>query len=255
VTYRAGVTKTIVITGAGSGFGRGAAIELAARGHRVVATTETAEQAEALAAEHPELETRKLDVTDAADVAGVAEIDPDVLINNAGFGVMAPLSSVPLDRMKAGFEVNVFGMVAMSQAVIPGMKAKGAGRIINMSSIAGVLSGPMTAPYAMTKHAVEAFTKALRDELAPYGIDVTKLNPGPYDTGFNDAMVNGIATYIEDGDTPAAEAEAFVREIVLTGQLDPDEVVQAMADLAEAETTPVETFLPPGILALINPPG
>jgi hypothetical protein len=68
-------------------------------------------------------------------------------------------------------------------------------------------------------------------------------------------MVNGIATYIEDGDTPAAEAEAFVREIVLTGQLDPDEVVQAMADLAEAETTPVETFLPPEILALINPPG
>jgi short-subunit dehydrogenase len=188
-------------------------------------------------------------------VAGVAQLDPDVLINNAGFGVMAPLSSVPLDRMKAGFEVNVFGMVAMSQAVIPGMKARGSGRIINMSSIAGVLSGPMTAPYAMTKHAVEAFTKALRDEVAPYGIDVTKLNPGPYDTGFNDNMVNGIATYIDDGDEPAAAHEEFVRAIVLTGQLDPDEVVQAMADLTEAEATPVETFLPPGILDLINPQG
>lgn len=249
------MAKTVVITGAGSGFGKGAAIELAARGHRVIATTETVEQADALAAEHPELTTRKLDVTDPADVAGAADLDADVLINNAGFGVMAPLSSVPLERMKAGFEVNVFGMVAMCQAVIPGMKAKGAGRIINMSSIAGVLSGPMTAPYAMTKHAVEAFTKALRDELAPYGIDVTKLNPGPYDTGFNDAMVNGIATYIEEGDTPAAEAEAFVRAIVLTGQLDPDEVVQAMADLTEADETPVETFLPPGIIELINPQG
>jgi short-subunit dehydrogenase len=149
--------------------------------------------------------------------------------------------------------VNVFGMVAMSQAVIPGMKARGAGRIINMSSIAGVLSGPMTAPYAMTKHAVEAFTKALRDEVAPYGIDVTKLNPGPYDTGFNDAMVNGIADYIEDGDAPAEAAEEFVRAIVLTGQLDPDEVVQAMADLTEADTTPVETFLPPGIQELLAP--
>jgi short-subunit dehydrogenase len=198
---------------------------------------------------------RKLDVTDADDVRGVAGLEPDVLINNAGLGVMAPLTSVPLDRMKAGFEVNVFGMVAMCQAVIPGMKAKGAGRIINMSSIAGVLSGPMTAPYAMTKHAVEAFTKALRDELAPYGIDVTKLNPGPYDTGFNDVMVNGIAAYIDEGDAPAAEAEAFVRAIVLTGQLDPDEVVQAMADLTEADETPVETFLPAGILELINPPG
>ena len=221
----------------------------------MIATTETAEQAEALAAEHPGLTTQKLDVTDPADVAGAADLDADVLVNNAGFGVMAPLATVPLERMKAGFEVNVFGMVAMCQAVVPGMKARGGGRIINMSSIAGVLSGPMTAPYAMTKHAVEAFSKALRDELAPYGIDVTKVNPGPYDTGFNDAMVNGIASYIEEGDAPAEAAEAFVREIVLTGQLDPDEVVQAVADLVEADETPVETFLPPEILALINPPG
>jgi NAD(P)-dependent dehydrogenase (short-subunit alcohol dehydrogenase family) len=158
---------------------------------------------------------------------------------------------VPLDLLKSGFEVNVFGMVAMSQAVIPGMKAKGAGRIINMSSVAGVLSGAMTAPYAMTKHAVEAFTVALRAELAPYGIDVTKLNPGPYDTGFNDAMVDGIAGHIEEGDAPAAAAEEFLRAILLTGQLDPDEVVQAMADLAEATETPAETFLPPGIKELL----
>jgi NAD(P)-dependent dehydrogenase (short-subunit alcohol dehydrogenase family) len=245
------VAKTIVITGAGSGFGKGAAIELAARGHEVIATTETVEQAEALEAEHPEVTAMKLDVTDADDVEKVGELDPDVLINNAGLGVMAPLPSVPLERLKAGFEVNVFGMVAMSQAVIPAMRARGTGRIINMSSIAGVLSGPMTAPYAMTKHAVEAFTRALRDELAPYGIDVTKLNPGPYDTGFNDAMVNGIAAHIEEGDAPAAEAEEFVRAVVLTGQRDPDEVVQAMADLAEAEATPVETFLPDGIEEMI----
>ena len=248
------MAKTVVITGAGSGFGKGIAVELAGRGHRVIATTETAAQAAALAAEHPELTTRKLDVTDPVDVAGAADLDADVLVNNAGFGVMAPLTTVPIERMKAGFEVNVFGMVAMCQAVVPGMKARGGGRIINMSSIAGVLSGPMTAPYAMTKHAVEAFSKALRDELAPYGIDVTKVNPGPYDTGFNDDMVNGIATYIEEGDAPAEAAEAFVREIVLTGQLDPDEVVQAVADLVEADETPVETFLPPEILALINPP-
>lgn len=245
------MTKTILITGAGSGFGKGAAIELAARGHHVIATTETTEQADALASEHSELTVMKLDVTDSADVAKVAGLDPDVLVNNAGFGVMAPLAQVPLDRLKAGFEVNVFGMVAMSQAAIPGMKAKGAGRIINMSSIAGVMSGPMTAPYAMTKHAVEAFSTALRDELAPHGIDVTKLNPGPYDTGFNDRMVNGIAGYIEDGDAPAVEAEELIRALVLGGQLDPDEVVQAIADLAEAEKTPAETFLPAGIREMI----
>ena len=244
------MAKTVLISGAGSGFGKGAAIELARRGHRVIATTETAEQTEALTAEHPELTAMKLDVTDADDVGRVGEIDPDVLINNAGFGVMAPLSSVPLEQLKAGFEVNVFGMVAMSQAAIPGMKAKGAGRIINVSSISGVVPGPMTGPYAMTKHAVEAFSRTLRDELAPHGIDVTKVNPGPYDTGFNDAMVDGIAAHIDEGDAPAAQAEEFIRAVVLTDQRDPDEVVQAIADLAEAEATPVETFLPPEIEAL-----
>ncbi len=246
------MAKTILITGAGSGFGKGAAIELASRGHRVFATTETTAQAEELGTTHAELTAVKLDVTDADDVAQVGGIDPDVLINNAGFGVMAPLSHVPLERLKAGFDVNVFGMVAMTQAAIPGMKAKGAGRIINMSSVAGVLSGPMTAPYAMTKHAVEAFTVALRDELSPYGIDVTKINPGPYDTGFNDAMVNGIAGYIEDGDAAATALEELVRAIVLTGQLDPDEVVQTMANLAEADETPIETFLPEGIKELLR---
>lgn len=246
------MAKTILITGAGSGFGKGAAIELASRGHRVFATTETTAQAEQLGAEHPELTALKLDITNPSDVAKVREIDPDVLINNAGYGVMAPLSHVPLDRLKAGFEVNVFGMVAMSQAAIVGMKAKGVGRIINMSSVAGVLSGPMTAPYAMTKHAVEAFSTALRAEVAPYGIDVTKLNPGPYNTGFNDTMVNGIAGYIEDGDAPAAAAEEFVRAIVLTDQLDPNEVVQTMADLAEADETPAETFLPAGIKEMLS---
>jgi len=245
------MAKNILITGAGSGFGKGAAVELAKRGHNVIATTETGEQASALASEHPELTTMKLDVTSDTDVAKAADLDVDVLINNAGFGLMAPLSTVPLDRMRKGFDVNVFGMVAMCQSVIPSMKAKGSGRIINLSSIAGVFSGPMTAPYAMTKHSVEAFTVALRQELEPHGVDVTKLNPGPYNTGFNDFMVEGIAEHLDDDDAPAHEQESFVRALVLEGQLDPDEVVQALADLSEAAETPVETFLPEGIKDLI----
>jgi NAD(P)-dependent dehydrogenase (short-subunit alcohol dehydrogenase family) len=246
------MTKRVLITGAGSGFGKGAAVELAKRGHEVIATTETEDQASALGAEHPGLTTRKLDVTDPTDVASAAELDLDVLINNAGFGLMAPLSTVPLDRMRKGFEVNVFGMVAMCQSVIPSMRAKGSGRIINLSSIAGVFSGPMTAPYAMTKHSVEAFTRALREELAPHGVDVCKLNPGPYNTGFNDFMVEGIAEHLDDDDAPAHEQEATVRALVLEGQLDPAEVVQTMADLTEADQTPLETFLPDGIKAMID---
>lgn len=244
--------RTVLVTGAGSGFGKGAAIELASRGHAVIAATETAAQADALAAEHPELTTMKLDVTSSEDIAQVPALEVDVLINNAGMGVMGPLATVPMEKVRAVFEVNVFGMVAMSQAVIPGMKERGSGRIINVSSVAGILASPLTSPYAMTKHAVEAFTKSLRGELAPHGIDVTKVNPGPYNTGFNDRMVDGITEWIDPGDASANETNAVVRQVVLTDQLDPSEVANTLADLTEADETPPETLLPEGIGELLQ---
>lgn len=247
MTYGDGMTRTVLITGAGSGFGKGAAIELARRGHRVVATTETQAQADALAAEHPELIVMKLDVTDPADIAKAPPLGVDVLINNAGLGVLGPMATMPMERIRACFEVNVFGMVAMTQAVIPGMIERGWGRIINVSSVAGVMSAAHGSPYCMTKHAVEALTKSLRPELAPLGIDVTKVNPGPYDTGFNDRMVNAIPQYLDPDDTAAREAHAALAAMILQGQLDPSEVSMALADLTEADTTPEETFLPAGI--------
>jgi len=241
----------ILITGAGSGFGKGVALELARRGHAVTAATLTTEEAAEMAAAHPEISTMKLDVTDAGDVAKVADLSIDVLVNNAGRGLMAPLSNVPLDEVRKTFDVNLFGMLAMCQAAIPAMKVRGSGRIINVSSIAGVLSGAMSAPYAMTKHAVEALTVAMREELAPHGVDVTKINPGPYLTGFNDRMVDGIEPYIEPGDESAAAAHQFMKS-VMENQADPQEIVVAIADLAEAETTPLETFLPEGIRAMLD---
>ena len=243
--------RKVLITGAGSGFGRAAAVELSRRGHDVLAACETDAQAEALVAEHPDLTAITLDVTDDADVAGAADLGVDVLINNAGVGVVGPMASVPMADVRRSFEVNVFGMVALSQAVIPGMRARGWGRIVNVSSIAGVLASPLGSPYSMTKHAVEAFTKSLRAELAPHGIDVTKVNPGPYSTGFNDRMVNGIPDFIEDGDTSATEIHAIVSDVILKDQLDPSEVALALADLVEADETPQEVFLPEGIRDLL----
>ncbi|NND76079.1 MAG: SDR family NAD(P)-dependent oxidoreductase [Ilumatobacter sp.] len=244
--------RTILVTGAGSGFGKGTAVELAARGHDVIATTETRQQADGLAADHPELRTLKLDVTSTNDVALVPDLDVDVLINNAGMGVMGPMATVPMEQVRAVFDVNVFGMVAMTQAVVPGMRARGWGRIINVSSVAGILASPLTSPYSMTKHAVEAFTKSLRGELAPHGIDVTKVNPGPYDTGFNDRMVDGISEHIAKGDDATLAANEMVRQVVLTDQLDPNDVVITLADLAEADETPPETLLPDGIGELLK---
>ncbi|WP_394933875.1 SDR family NAD(P)-dependent oxidoreductase [uncultured Ilumatobacter sp.] len=244
--------RTILITGAGSGFGKGAAIELASRGHSVVATTETQEQADALAVEHPELTTIKLDVTSSDDIAQAAGLKIDVLINNAGMGVMAPMATVPMDKVRASFNVNVFGMVELAQAVVPGMMERGSGRIINVSSVAGKLASPLTSPYCMTKHAVEAFTISLRGELAPHGIDVCKVNPGPYNTGFNDRMVDGITEHIAAGDEATFSANQMVRDIVLTDQLDPADVVTTLANLVEADETPLETLLPEGIGELLQ---
>ena len=241
----------ILITGAGSGFGKGAALELAKRGHSVTAATFSQAEADEMAAAHPELSTMKLDVTNADDVAQISGMDIDVLVNNAGRGCMAPLTNVPLDEVRATFEVNVFGMLAMCQAAIPGMKTRGTGRIINVSSIAGVLAGAMSSPYAMTKHAVEALTLSMREELAPYGVDVIKINPGPYLTGFNDRMVDGVAPYIEEGDEPAANAHQFMKD-VMKDQADPQEICIAIADLAEAEDAPLETFLPEGIKGMLD---
>jgi len=241
----------ILVTGAGSGFGKGVALELATRGHAVTAATLLQDEAAAVSAAHENITGLALDVTDPSHVAAAGDLDVDVLINNAGRGLMAPLSNVPLDEVRKTFDVNVFGMLAMCQAVIPGMRTRGSGRIINVSSIAGVLSGAMSAPYAMTKHSVEALSVALREELAPYGIDVTKINPGPYLTGFNDRMVDGIDQYLPSGDAPAEAARDFLKQ-VMENQADPQEIVLAISDLAEAVETPIETFLPEGIKDMLQ---
>jgi len=244
------MTKTVLITGAGSGFGKGAALALAERGHKVVATTETDEQAEALRTEAPQLTVEKVDIT-SSDVRKAADWDIDVLINNAGAGQTGPMADVPLDRVRHLFEVNVFGTLAITQSVLPRLVAKGAGRIIIVSSIAGVVSGPAFGPYSMTKHALEAMGKAMRAELASQGIDVTLLNPGPYLTGFNDRMADSMWEWFGAGslNAPATPLFEMMRDFVTKGQMDPAEVVTRMVELTEAETTTENNFVPPDILS------
>jgi NAD(P)-dependent dehydrogenase (short-subunit alcohol dehydrogenase family) len=244
------MTKTVVITGAGSGFGKGTSLALAARGHQVIATTETEEQAKALRAEAPELTVEKLDIT-SADVSKAADWDIDVLINNAGAGQTGPMADVPIDRVRRLFEVNVFGTLSITQHVLPRMVAKGAGRVIIVSSIAGVMSGPAFGPYSMTKHALEAMGKAMRAELAPQGIDVTLINPGPYLTGFNDRMADSMWEWFGDDSlsAPATPMFQMMREMVTNGQMDPAEVVTRLVELTEADSTTENNFVPPEILA------
>jgi NAD(P)-dependent dehydrogenase (short-subunit alcohol dehydrogenase family) len=247
------MSKTIMITGAGSGFGRLAALELASQGYHVIATTETLEQAATLRAESPHLQVEKLDIT-TADVDKVHAWDIDVLIDNAGAGQTGPIADVPLERLRYLFEVNVFGTMNVTQAVLKGMVAKKSGRIIIMSSIAGVLSAPAFGPYSMTKHAIEAMGKAMRAELAPLGIDVTLINPGPYLTGFNDRMADSMWEWFGDQSLNGSEAELFhvIGDFVTTGQRDPMEVAHRLVELVEAETTTENNFVPEDIRAQLG---
>lgn len=242
------MSKNVLITGAGSGFGKMAAEALAARGHHVIATTETQAQADSLQAAYPNWTVAKLDVT-SADVEKVRSWDIDVLINNAGAGQTGPLADVPMDRVRHLFEVNVFGTLAVTQAALPAMVKRGSGRVIIMSSIAGVLAAPTFGPYAMTKHALEAMGKALRGEVAPLGVDVTLINPGPYNTGFNDRMADSMWEWFGEGSLNASETPLFkmIGDFVTTDQRDPAEVAQRLVELVEAETTTENNFVPDSI--------
>ncbi len=245
--------KNVLITGAGSGFGKLCALALAERGHHVIATTETKDQAKSLRVEAPQLTVKKLDIT-SDDVDKVLQWDVDVLINNAGAGQTGPIADIPLERVRHLFEVNVFGTLAVTQAVLRGMVAQRSGRIIIMSSVAGVLSAPAFGPYAMTKHALEAMGKAMRAELAPLGIDVTLINPGPYLTGFNDRMADSMWEWFGDKSLNGNEAELFrvIGSFVTTGQRDPAEVVDKLVELVEAETTSENNFVPADIREQLN---
>jgi NAD(P)-dependent dehydrogenase (short-subunit alcohol dehydrogenase family) len=244
------MSKTVLITGAGSGFGRGAAVALAGRGHTVIATVETSAQAAELSAGHPELKVAKLDVTDPDDLPVVDQWDLDVYVGNAGLGQTGPLSVIPLERVRRVFEVNVFGSLAVAQRVAQAMRHKRSGRILLVSSIAGVRAGSGSGPYSMTKHAMQAMGGVLRNELAPFGVDVALINPGPYATGFNDRMANDPGDWF-DPSTAAPEDVAIMgnlRNRITVGQLDPDEVVARYVELVEADTTELINFIPPDII-------
>jgi NAD(P)-dependent dehydrogenase (short-subunit alcohol dehydrogenase family) len=248
--------KTVLITGAGSGFGRDAAVQLARRGHKVIAAVLNDGQAAELSAEEPKLTVVKLDITKANDVAKVDQWAPDVFIANAAIGQTGPLSLIPLERLRAVFEVNVFGTFAITQRVAQAMRKRRAGRILILSSIGGVRAGVGSGPYTMTKHAIQAFGTALRAELSSFGVDVALINPGPYATGFNDRMANDPGPWF-DRKTAAPEDVAVMDSLVqriTVGQMDPTEVVKRYIELVEADKTELVNFVPPDIVERMSRP-
>ena len=248
--------KTILITGAGSGFGKLAALDLAQLGHKVIATVEIWPQVTALRREakarNLTIEVEKLDVTSERDRLLVDRWDLDVFINNAGVMEAGPIAELPLDLLRSMFEVNFFGSVALAQRVATKMVKKRAGRMIFLSSVAGLITIPYSAGYCATKHAIESLAEGLRFELAPFGVSVSTVNPGFYDTGFNDRGVDSVMHWYDPATnfTPPTAFEVVAEH--LAHQLDPQPIADLIVDVATADKPRFRNVLPAEIAALIK---
>jgi NAD(P)-dependent dehydrogenase (short-subunit alcohol dehydrogenase family) len=203
-----------LITGASTGIGRATALRLAASGWTVLAGVRDEAAGEALlsaAGANGRLQPLTLDVTDAGHVAAAAEFVAsvadgrlDALVNNAGIGVGGPLEMLPLDELRLQFEVNVHGQVAVTQALLPALR-RARGRVVFISSIGGRVALAYNAPYAASKHAIEAIGDALRVELASSGVQVALVEPGSVATPIWDKG-SAVARQVE---VPAELAEHY----------------------------------------------
>ena len=215
--------RAVLITGCSSGIGRATAAHLARGGWRVYASARRPETIADLAGAGCTI--LALDVTDEGSmreaVAAVerAEGAVDVLVNNAGYSLSGAVEEAPIDDVRRQFETNVFGVVRLTQIVLPGMRGQGWGRVVNISSMGGRLTFPGGGFYHATKHAVEALSDALRFEVRGFGVDVIAIEPGLIRTGFGEAAA---ATVPPADDGPYAgfqEAVATTTRDVYDGPL------------------------------------
>lgn len=242
--------KTVLVTGAASGFGRGVAFDLARKGCKVIASCQiwpqVWEMRQAAQAAGLEMQVIKLDVLDEIDRAHALGFDIDVLFNNAGIMESGPMVEIPMARMRAVFETNVFAALELAQGFGKQMVRRGAGRIVWTSSIAGLVKVPYDGAYAASKHAVEGICSAMHEELAPYGVDVVTVNPGAFRTGFNDTGMEAMDQWWDQSGRVVAHWP--VRE--LTNQADPAEMVAAIVDVILADNPPYRTMRPLSAIAL-----
>ncbi|OUY08569.1 SDR family oxidoreductase [Acinetobacter populi] len=187
--------KTILITGAGSGFGQAVSFKLAQLGYRVIATVEAVAQIQPLKqaakAHNLELVIEKLDITSEADRELAANWEIDILVNNAGISEGGAVVDLPEYILRQQFEVNVFGTILLTQQFARQFAQRKSGKIVFISSVAGLTTDPFTGAYSASKHALEAFAEALNKELHEFNVQISTVNPGPILTGFNDRMFEG----------------------------------------------------------------
>ncbi len=232
--------KTVLITGAGTGFGNEAAFRLAEKGFDVIATVEIYPQIEVLENQAKErgvkLKIEKLDVTNEGDRRKALDWNVEILVNNAGMLEGGSVIDIPGDNMRHEFEVNVIAPLLLTQGIVKQMVKRGTGRVVWVSSREGINVNPFTGIYSGSKHAIEAIAQTMAAELQEFGIEVATVNPGPFLTGFNDRGFDVQKSWLDDRSQRLFDYSklAFPR-----AQFDPEPVYATLTAVAAGE---VETF-------------
>ncbi|VVE67054.1 short-chain dehydrogenase [Pandoraea pnomenusa] len=251
--------KTLLITGVSSGFGRALAREALAAGHKVIGTVRSDEarrEFESLSANAAW--GRVLDVTDFVGIDGAvsaieAEVGPiDVLVNNAGYGHEGIMEESPLSEMRRQFDVNVFGAVAMMKAVLPHMRARRRGHILNITSMGGYITMPGIAYYCGSKFALEGISEALGKEVAPFGIAVTAVAPGSFRTDWAGRSMARTPRSIADYDETFNPVRRAREEKSGKQPGDPVRAARAMLTAIAADHPPAHLLLGSDALGLVR---
>jgi NAD(P)-dependent dehydrogenase (short-subunit alcohol dehydrogenase family) len=244
-----------LVTGCSSGIGREVAVAALEAGDCVAASARDASTLRDLVRCHPERALAlSLDVTDRRQVSrAVAETERrfgriDVLVNNAGYGYLAAIEEGEEAEVRALFDTNFFGQVAMIRAVLPGMRARRSGHVVNVSSMAGLVANPGTGYYSASKFAVEGLSEALSRELAPFGIFVTAVEPGPFRTDWAGRSMRRsrtpLAAYAE---TVGARVE-MIRELDGRQPGDPRRAAEAILRVVAHPAPPLHLLLGPDVV-------
>jgi NAD(P)-dependent dehydrogenase (short-subunit alcohol dehydrogenase family) len=252
--------QVVLITGCSSGIGRATALEAARRGHRVFATARNPGDLADLE-RRGNLVVLALDVTDAASIRAAVEavlahsVRIDDLVNNAGYGQYGAVEEITPEQWRAQFDVNFFGAIDVSRAVLPTMRQARRGAIVMMSSVAGKLPIPFASPDCATKHALEAVSDALRVEVSPFGVRVILVEPGPIETRFGDrarSEVGPLLTRPGPYRDLYTGAERAMDVDFQRGKLPADAVARVVVDAIEAKRP--RTRYPVGAMAKVLVP-
>jgi len=248
------LTKRILITGAGSGFGKAAALGMAKKGHEITAAAQISPQVmplrdEANALGLNNLRVERLDLTDPYDIAQAQSWDIDVLWNNAGMGEAGPVWEIPIDLVHKNYEVNVFQPLVLTQGIVRRWVSEGRkGKVVFTSSMGGLFTPANWGTYVSTKHALEAIAEALQQELMPHGIKIQTINPGAYFTGYNETMADNPFRSLDDNKhfTKRADLRKSFDKFFATpeGKMDPQEMIDRMIEIVPADTGKFRNVVP-----------